>query len=718
MKNRETSPANSIDGKKRTDFGRLGDGRAAWPAMAVIIIGVAVSIVSGCRQNPTAVALEELTGCHTRVVWCQDWDCATDLYADRPLFKLMGFDSRSRRGEHWILKEVGNYARPMLTARGTHIVYSDRQARTVFVVDWGGKRRRELVEGFAFDTWLDTETGVEWVYYGSDPVPEPYRQDIKAYEAIMRIPIDGTGAPELVWNKTMLMQLSENNVQVSSDGKQLCLITPVGMGVASLPNGEFENIGAGCWPSLAPGPDFLFWHFNGGHRTLSIYERGGANKRDMPINTPPGINGMEVFHPRWSNHPRFMGMDGPLAIRGGGAEVEVYVGRFDAEWKKIEAWVKVSDNTNADFFVDVWLESGMALSCASSAAPAEPQTERSSLWPSDRGALVFAWLDRSPASGMIRPSIDASYAHTAQPRGHAHYGPHQRMELAAGSFVVTPKEWTLAGAFAPRNEFTVAAVLVPATIHGADGASIMEFANETGRSDFVLEQRGSTLGLRLRKAGDDGLLPASAVSLGEVPAGQPVNLVVTYGAGTVTVYRDGERSLVQDVGPIDCAAWSADRIVFGSSWGGSRDWLGRLEGVAIHRRQHSADEIVASADRLESLMSHRPVIEHVTLKAKLIGRSEIPAPKAILPYRRSLAINLFDVVDPMTSGLEEKRLNVAQWVIMDKQVTEASDRKLGTVFELTLAPFDTHAQLKSERISRDAEDLLAPLYYDINSACR
>ena len=347
-----------------------------------------------------------------------------------------------------------------------------------------------------------------------------------------------------------------------------------------------------------------------------------------------------------------------------------------------------------------------------------PPARTSSLWPSDVGAIVFAWLDRSPASGMIRPSIDASYAHTAQPRGRAHYGPHQRMELTEGSFVVTPKEWTLAGAFAPRNEFSVAAVLVPARIHGEDGASIIEFTDESGRRDFVLDQRGSALGLRLRKAGGDGLLTAGAISLGDAPAGEAVGLVVTYGAGTVTVYRDGEQCLVQDVGPIDCSAWLADRIVFGSSWDGSRDWSGHVEGVAIHRRQHSADEITADTERLKSLLSRRPVIEHVTLKAKLVGRSKIPVPKEILPYRRSLAINLFDVVDPMTSGLEAERLNVAQWVIMDKQVMDVSDRKIGTVFELTLAAFDANAQLKSERISRDAEDLLAPLYYDINSACR
>jgi len=59
---------------------------------------------------------------------------------------------------------------------------------------------------------------------------------------------------------------------------------------------------------------------------------------------------------------------------------------------------------------------------------------------------------------------------------------------------------------------------------------------------------------------------------------------------------------------------------------------------------------------------------------------------------------------------------VAQWVIMDRRITAASDRKIGEVYELTLAEFDLHKQLKSERISRDAEDFEASLYYDIKSA--
>ncbi len=676
------------------------------------LMGVAL-LPGACsgRRHPVAVELEALTGCHTRVVWCQDWDKATDLYADRPKFKLMGFDSRDNRGEHWILKDVGNYARPMITAKGTHIVYSDRQARKVFVVDWKGKRCRELVEGFAFDTLLDPETGVEWVYYGSEPVPEPHRQDIKAYEALMRIPLDGSLPPELVWNKTMLTQLSEHNLQISSDGKHASLITPVGLGVASLPNGEFQTIGAGCWPSIAPGPDFLFWHFNGGHRTLAIYERDGANRRDMPINDAPGINGMEVFHPRWSNHPRFMGMDGPLAISGGGAEVEVYVGRFNATWTAIEAWVKVTDNTNADFFVDVWVESGTALAAPTSEVPVAVDATSPPVWPPQDDGLVFVWLDKSPGSGMLRPSVDAAYMHTAKPRGLAHYGPNLRMELHGGSFLATPVNGILPAAFKDGRGFTIEAVITPAGEQSEATASIIELTGAGGSGDLALEQSGDALNLRLRKTVGDVVIPVVRVR-----AGEPLHLALSSDGKNVNIFVNGAQTSALPVNDVEFSSWSAHSIVFGAALDGSRDWRGSLEGIAIYGRALAPDEVGASMKLLDNLRQPRPAIKTVNVKARLVARSEIPQPKAILPYRRSLAVNVFDVTDSLDSGVGTTRLNVAQWVIMDSRVTSASDRKPGETYELKLAEFDLHKQLKRERISRDAEDFDAPLYYDVNSA--
>ncbi len=81
------------------------------------------------------------------------------------------------------------------------------------------------------------------------------------------------------------------------------------------------------------------------------------------INNAPGIDGYEVYHPRWTNHPRFLTMTGPYTvgteankIRGGGPQVEIYLGRFAADFTAVESWVKVTDNRRADFSPDAWID--------------------------------------------------------------------------------------------------------------------------------------------------------------------------------------------------------------------------------------------------------------------------------------------------------------------------------------------------------------------------
>ncbi|MDP2989016.1 MAG: hypothetical protein Q8O57_00420, partial [Kiritimatiellota bacterium] len=136
-------------------------------------------------------------------------------------------------------------------------------------------------------------------------------------------------------------------------------------GILELPNGAAKKFGDGCWPSLAPDNSYRLWIFDGAHRNLTLFDSATGRSWVVNINRAPGIGGFEVYHPRWSSHPRFMTMTGPYTvgdsanrIRGGGAGVEIYIGRFSPDFQKIEQWVQVTHNTNADFFPDVWVEGG------------------------------------------------------------------------------------------------------------------------------------------------------------------------------------------------------------------------------------------------------------------------------------------------------------------------------------------------------------------------
>jgi hypothetical protein len=60
---------------------------------------------------------------------------------------------------------------------------------------------------------------------------------------------------------------------------------------------------------------------------------------------------------------------GPNAIRGGGAGVEVYLGKFSADMTAVTDWVQVSHNQKADFFPDAWIAGGERASLRSEIGP-------------------------------------------------------------------------------------------------------------------------------------------------------------------------------------------------------------------------------------------------------------------------------------------------------------------------------------------------------------
>jgi len=301
--------------------------------------------------------VQRLTGAHTRVVWIQDLSDGTDIAGRRRRLLLMGYDSRDGLGERPLLEERSNYTKPLITPLGNRVVFSNVREGTVHVVNWDGTDLRKLGPGFALDTWIDPDTKTEWVYVASDPSAEPV-----TFGRVTRHRIDRWQTSELVWDK---LRVSGDTFQVSADGRLAGGLFPwPAAGVAELPNGEFHRLGRGCWTALSHGGDPMLWIFDGAHRNLTMVDSDHHEDRwKLKINTAPGIEGYEIYHPRWSNHPRFLAVTGPYTvgteankIRGGGEQVEIHLGRFATDFSSVERWVQVSHNERADFYPDVWID--------------------------------------------------------------------------------------------------------------------------------------------------------------------------------------------------------------------------------------------------------------------------------------------------------------------------------------------------------------------------
>lgn len=312
------------------------------------------------------------------MVWVQS--DGTDPTASGNALVLMGLDTDDGRGERVILGERGSYIKPLLITRGERILYTshgkDPADLKAFIVNWDGSGRRQLADGAVLAVWEQPATGRDWVYVGTDNTPRTPGD----FRTVSRFSIDQPDARELVWNKT---PVSGDTFQVSADGRTAGGLFPwPHAGVAELPNGDLRTFGEGCWTAFRDAGVGLFWYFDGSHRNVTIVDRTADRRWMVALNEAPGFNGAEVYHPRWANHPRFLGISGPYnqggvnQVRSGGTQSEIYLGRFSTDYSRVEAWARVTDNGAGDSYPDVWIDRAKSPHPFEIARSAEVQPER------------------------------------------------------------------------------------------------------------------------------------------------------------------------------------------------------------------------------------------------------------------------------------------------------------------------------------------------------
>lgn len=324
----------------------------------VLALAAVLSATCGGAQTAregAAAEVHALTGAHTRLVWVQH--DGTDPFAATDQLVLMGLDTDDGRGERVILGDRASYVKPLLTPRGDRVVFSTHPQLgdpAVHIVNFDGTGRQRLEAGFALAVWEDPADGGEWVYIGTD-----HRDYI--VRTVTRVRIDDPTTRELVWNQA---PVTFDTFQVSPDGRIAGGLFPwPAVGVANLATGEWRALGDGCWTALQDVGTSLLWYFDGAHRNLMMVDVAREERRwTVPINTAPGFENPEVYHPRWTHHPRFMTMSGPYdqgganQVRSGGAQSEIWIGRFSEDFTAVEAWARVSENAAGDSYPDVWID--------------------------------------------------------------------------------------------------------------------------------------------------------------------------------------------------------------------------------------------------------------------------------------------------------------------------------------------------------------------------
>ena len=402
-------------------------------------VGLAVGGGRACAEDARWLA-----GAPLRIVWCQaaETNCQ-DTFAMGDRLRLMAYDSEDGRGERPLQARIGGYHKPLLTPDGRRIVYTDYPVSKVHVVQWDGSGDRVVGDGVAADTWRDPRTGEHWVY----TVRGEIRGVTGQGPSVWRFPIDRPDARELVWDRT---PVAADNFQVSDNGTLAAGLFPwPDAGLADLARGTWDRKARGCWPSLAPGDTGLMWVFDGSHREITLFPAGGLDGWGVSLCGARRVAGREVYHPRWSNHPRFLAITGPYECGYGqnrigacGDAVEVYLGRFTADFRDVDRWERVTRNDYADLYPDAWIATGDAAVATGMQAGATGGVMAVKAGPPPaaggdglvavRAQLVSRAVTPSPEA--IRPYREALIAAVFEVESAASGGPGRGARIAAASW--------------------------------------------------------------------------------------------------------------------------------------------------------------------------------------------------------------------------------------------------------------------------------------------
>jgi len=679
----------------------------------IMFLCVAVCcLIFSVGSNASPVVAEELgawTGKHARLAWVQDQGKGADTFAHGKQLSLYGFDSKDGKGERLLVKGVGSYFKPIFTPDGEHVIYSDRRSRKMFLLNWETGKVKDLGSGVAVAIWQDTKPSLLlrrktlWVYCFSGLQPE---NKYGTSQPLYRFPLHKPKKKELIWDKT---NMAWSNVQLSRDGEVLGGLFPWPHGgVIQTETKAFKRYGRGCWTSLSPDNSKLLWIFDGLHRNVQIHDVKNGKNWKVNINGAPGIGGFEVYHPRWSNHPRYFVITGPYEkgdggnrIGGGGDKVEVYVGRLDENARSVEDWIQVTHNKRADFYPDLWVEGGgkaqLTDTLSTVVTPALAVE-----WPLRNENLVYVWENMKAANQLSEDSPIGFYQCNLALRGKALFSRHLTLHSTGGWGETGDAGTKIGKALADSNTVSVELFVTQDKEQQASFFSL----NATNAKKLSLMQSGDSLVI------ENSLAQQSAQRLvwdGFFSERKPVYLALTIGEGKVELFKNGKSVGQKDI-DVNFSEALITEMVLGDKEG---MWSGSIAHIAIYNQPINSDELQQNSRYCFNKNSQIKPVDTLGIDAEIQETTEIPAPDSIGAYRRALVVNSYLVQKVVDGQYDDEKILVAEWAVLDRNIVKTYEGT-GGVERLILEKFDDHPELEGERQLMDIFEPDLTMYYRLN----
>ena len=637
-----------------------------------------------------------------RLVWAQDHGDQRDVFTKGRSLRLMFYDSTADTSRP-VLDRLGSFSKPMLTADGQRIVFTDRPANRVYVINTDGSGLRLLASGYGAEVWRDPENRRDFVLVASSP---SRGNNLPGYAEIRRVAIDGTTS-DLIWNGQPCMI---NNFQLSADGRVASgqFPWPLG-GIADLNRNRWIQLDRGCWSSLCPDNSYIFWIFDGQHRNLYLQDQVTRRKWKIPIGSDARFGGYEVYHPRWSNHPRYFAFTGPYKvgtgsnkITGGGTEVEIFVGEFNANLQKLSAVHPVTSNKHADFFPDLWVEGGEKV--------VSPFLQRNGLeaGAGAEPATFFAW-DTAKSGNK---AADGVTPYKLEPRELAYTSRHYERLLAGRGGHAKPRFDSEAFRHACRSsgEFSFEAVFECAETNQLNQARLMTYSKGDGKENFRITQNGNQVEFLLRTS----LHPQGVtVPLYVVYPTQHVHVAISYAPGKLNIWLNGEAAADLPYVSGSLASWQPGHFFFGEEFGYGHPWRGTVSHVRIRNSALTDAEVAERIQTVWGLVSQWRALPEVVVTARRVEASSKSDLARIRPYTSALLACAYKLVSVEKGHFTEKEFAAFHWDLLNTrrqsgpELLDAEEQ----IYLLRLEPFDQHPQFQNELQSEELSDPGLPLYF-------
>ncbi|MFM1770646.1 MAG: hypothetical protein RJA22_3175 [Verrucomicrobiota bacterium] len=253
---------------------------------------------------------------------------------------------------------------PLLTLDGRRVLASTGSSaadRVVWMYDTETKAATQLASGAhnsLLAVWTDPKTRRHWVYV-NDAGDKKQSWDAPAGK-IFRFPADQPAERELFWDRTS----SHIYLMFSADGTRACFEPSWGnIGLLKLEfdaegkvdqaKSKYKPYGGGCFPGIAPDNSYRLFRLEGDHHAITVADVDNTNPRKVQVSQMPGVRekGRNTWLTSWSKHPRYLTLVAPA-----GKDAGIWLGRFDAAFTKVEAWVRVTEPGPQCWQSQAWVE--------------------------------------------------------------------------------------------------------------------------------------------------------------------------------------------------------------------------------------------------------------------------------------------------------------------------------------------------------------------------